>query len=588
MDIFSVLTLIGGLCLFLFGMNVMSGGLERVGGNRMESILEKLTSNRFAAVAVGAGITAVIQSSSATTVMVVGFVNSGIMKLSQAIGLIMGANIGTTVTAWLLSLTSINGSGILLQFCKPSSFTPILAVIGIILYMTGKNSSKKDIGEILLGFAVLMGGMETMSAAVEPLKDMPEFTQLLTVFDNPFMGIVVGAVVTGVIQSSSASVGILQALSVTGAFTYGSVIPIIMGQNIGTCVTAIISCLSGNRSAKRTAIVHLYFNIIGTIVFLSLYFGIDAVIGFAFTDKIVSAGSIALIHSIFNIFTTVILLPFTKGLEKLAYITLPVSKEEKLAAEKASRFNMLNDRHLSNPGFVLPHVKELTVELSDISKQSVDLAMDMLFEYSDENFDKLEDLENTSDMYADKLSAYLGKLSGTNLGAKGGQSVNFLQHSITDFERICDLSINIGELARSIKKSESGFSAEGMAELTTYSQAIKDIMGRAQAAYANNDVAMAMTIEPLEEVVDELNKRTNKNHVKRLRSGQCSIEIGMLLSDITTHMERIGDHCSNIAIYELQLNDSSISEHTYYEQMEPKNTEAFRSKVEEFRQQYHY
>ena len=588
MDIFAVLTMIGGLCMFLFGMNVMSGGLERAGGGKLESILEKLTSNRFSAVAVGAGVTAVIQSSSATTVMVVGFVNSGIMKLRQAIGLIMGANIGTTVTAWLLSLTSIAGGGLLLQFCKPSSFTPILAVVGIILYMIGKNTIKKDIGEILLGFAVLMAGMSTMSAAVEPLKDVPEFTQLLTLFENPLMGIVVGAVITAVIQSSSASVGILQALCVTGCFTYGSVIPIIMGQNIGTCVTAIIACISGNRSAKRTACVHLYFNIIGTIVFLCLYFAIDAIVGFPFSNDVVGPASIALIHSIFNIFTTVILLPFVGGLEKLAYLTMPESKEEKDMQEKASRFNMLNDRHLSNPAFVLPHVRKLAVELAGISRKSVDKAMDMIFEYDDEKFKELEDLENTSDMYADRLSEYLSKLSGSNVGLKGGQEINFLQHSITDFERICDLSINIGELARELKKSGAGFSEKGLEEMTTYSMAVKDIMERAQLAYANNDVEMALTVEPLEDVIDNLNKVTSRNHVKRLRSGQCSIDMGMILSDITTHMERISDHCSNIAIYELQLNDSSISEHTYYENMEPKNTEFFKGKVAEFQQKYHF
>lgn len=588
MDIFAVLTMIGGLCMFLFGMNVMSGGLERAGGGKLESILEKLTSNRFSAVAVGAGVTAVIQSSSATTVMVVGFVNSGIMKLRQAIGLIMGANVGTTVTAWLLSLTSIAGGGLLLKFCKPSSFTPILAVIGIILYMVGKRSIKKDIGEILLGFAVLMAGMSTMSAAVEPLKDVPEFTQLLTIFENPLMGIIVGALITAVIQSSSASVGILQALCVTGCFTYGSVIPIIMGQNIGTCVTAIIACIGGNRSAKRTACVHLYFNLIGTIVFLVLYFGIDAFIGFPFTNDVAGPAAIALIHSVFNIFTTVILLPFVGGLEKLAYLTMPESKEEKDMLEKASRFNMLNDRHLANPGFVIPHVRELAIELSQIAKKSVDLAMDMIFEYNDEKFKELENLENTSDMYADRLSEYLGKLSGANIGVKGGHEVNFLQHSITDFERICDLSINIGELSRELKKSGAGFSEKGLEEMTTYSMAVKDIMERAQIAYSKNDVQMALSVEPLEEVIDDLNKMTNRNHVKRLRSGQCSIDMGMTLSDVTTHMERIADHCSNIAIYELQLNDSSISEHTYYENMEPKNTDFFREKVEEFHQKYHF
>ena len=588
MDIFGVLSMIGGLCLFLYGMNVMGGGLEKVSGGRLERILEKLTSNPIKAVALGAGVTAVIQSSSATTVMVVGFVNSGIMKLSQAIGLIMGANVGTTITAWLLSLTGIESTGIFLQMLKPSSFSPILAVIGIILFLSGKNSIKKDIGEILLGFAVLMFGMQAMSAAVEPLADVPEFTQILTLFDNPFLGVLVGALLTAVIQSSSASVGILQALSVTGAFTYGSVIPIIMGQNIGTCVTAIISCISGNRSAKRTAIVHLYFNIIGTVVFLVLYFSLNAIIHFPFADQTVGAAGIALIHSIFNIFTTLILLPFTKGLEKLAYLTLPRTQEEADAEQKANRFKMLDDRYLSNPGFALEHVRKLSVEMADFSKQSVQKAMDLIFHYTPEGYKELVDLEETSDMYEDKLTSYLTKLNGQNVSYKDGQNISILQHCITDFERISDLSINIGSFAASINKNELAFTKKGESELKVYSEAIKDIMERTTAVFSTGDTQLAQTVEPLEEVIDSLNKRTNKNHMKRLRNGKCSIEMGMLLSDITTHMERISDHCSNIAIYELQLRDSSINEHSYIEQMDDSDSQAFKEQVEHFQELYHF
>ncbi len=584
MSIFGVLSMLGGLCLFLYGMNVMGSGLERVSGGRLERILEKLTSNPIKAVLLGAGVTAVIQSSSATTVMVVGFVNSSIMKLSQAIGLIMGANIGTTITAWLLSLTGIESSNVFIQMLKPSSFSPILALIGILLYLGGKNSAKKDVGEILLGFATLMFGMEAMSAAVKPLADVPEFTNMLTLFTNPLLGVIAGAVLTGIIQSSSASVGILQALSVTGGFTYGSVIPIIMGQNIGTCVTAILSCLGGNRNAKRTALVHLYFNIIGTIIFLSLYYILNALIHFSFTDAIAGPGGIALIHSIFNIFTTLILLPFTKGLEKLAYMTLPLSKDEK--ESKEDRFQMLSDRYLSSPAFALENVRKLAFDLADLSKRSVHQALNIVFDYTPEKFLELEKLENQADEYDDKLSSYLAKLSGQNVTFQSGREISVLQHSISDFERICDLSINIGQFATKMHDQNHEFTKKGREELELYSQAIEDITDRTVQVFINKDQELALTIEPLEEVIDNLNKILNKQHMKRLRNGKCSVEAGMLLSDISTHMERIADHCSNIAIYERQLADSSIAEHTYLEQMDDVETENFQQEYAAFTQKY--
>ena len=584
MNIFGVLSMLGGLCLFLYGMNVMGSGLERVSGGRLERILEKLTSNPLKAVLLGAGVTAVIQSSSATTVMVVGFVNSSIMKLSQAIGLIMGANIGTTITAWLLSLTGIESSNVFIQMLKPSSFSPILALIGILLYLGGKNSAKKDVGEILLGFATLMFGMEAMSAAVKPLADVPEFTNMLTLFTNPILGVIAGAVLTGIIQSSSASVGILQALSITGGFTYGSVIPIIMGQNIGTCVTAILSCLGGNRNAKRTALVHLYFNIIGTVIFLSLYYILNALIHFSFTNAIAGPGGIALIHSIFNIFTTLILLPFTKGLEKLAYMTLPLSKDEK--ESKEDRFQMLSDRYLSSPAFALENVRKLAFDLADLSKRSVHQAMDIVFDYTPEKYQQLEKLENQADEYDDKLSNYLAKLSGQNVTFQAGREISVLQHSISDFERICDLSINIGQFATKMHDQNHEFTKKGREELELYSQAIENITDRTVQVFVNKDQELAQTIQPLEEVIDNLNKTLNKQHMKRLRNGKCSVEAGMILSDISTHMERIADHCSNIAIYERQLADSSIAEHTYLEQMDDAETETFQHEYAAFTQKY--
>lgn len=584
MDIFGILSLIGGLALFLYGMNVMGGGLEKVSGGRLEQILEKLTSNPIKAVLLGAGVTAVIQSSSATTVMVVGFVNSGIMKLSQAIGLIMGANIGTTITAWMLSLTGIESSSIFLQMLKPSSFSPILALIGILLFLGGKNSRKKDIGEILLGFATLMFGMEAMSAAVSPLADSPAFTNILTLFNNPLFGILAGAVLTGIIQSSSASVGILQALSMTGGFTYGSVIPIIMGQNIGTCVTAIISCLSGNRNAKRTALVHLYFNIIGTVIFMALYYILNAAIHFSFADSVVGPGGIALIHSIFNIFTTLILLPFTKGLEKLAYLTLPLTAEE--AEQKEDRFLMLSDRYLSSPAFALENVRKLTMELAEMAHHSVEHALHLIFHYSKEEFQQLEKLEQTADQYEDKLIAYLTKLNGQNITFKDGREISVLQHSITDFERITDLSISIGQYASAIAEHDYHFSQKGAEELQVYIEAVLDIMDRCTKVFINKDQELAQTVEPLEEVIDDINKTIGKHHMKRLRNGKCTIELGMILSDIATHMERISDHCSNIVIYEQQLTDSSIQEHDYLEMLDSEESRIFQEKYEQFKKQY--
>ena len=422
MDIFGVLTLVGGLALFLYGMNVMGAGLEKMSGGKLERILENLTSNPIKAVLLGAGVTAVIQSSSATTVMVVGFVNSGIMKLSQAIGIIMGANVGTTITSWLLSLTGIEGGSFFVQMLKPSSFAPILALIGIIFIMSGKSDKKKDIGEILLGFTVLMQGMELMSGAVKPLANVPEFTNILTMFDNPLLGVIAGALLTAVIQSSSASVGILQALSVTGAFSYGSVIPIIMGQNIGTCVTAMISSVGANKGAKRTAFVHLYFNIIGTVIFLTLFYVGDAIFSFSFTDQTVGVAGIALVHSIFNIFTTLVLLPFTKGLEKLAYLTLPLTEDEKNTTEDI--FAILDERFLSSPAFAIEQCRSLVSQMAEMTRASILEAMEVLTDYSEEKAADVIKKENLVDTYDDKIGAYLTKLSSENLSYNDTSSSN--------------------------------------------------------------------------------------------------------------------------------------------------------------------
>ncbi|MDD6305676.1 MAG: Na/Pi cotransporter family protein [Clostridiales bacterium] len=584
MDIFGILTLLGGLAMFLYGMNVMGAGLEKMSGGKLERVLENLTSNPIKAVLLGAGVTAVIQSSSATTVMVVGFVNSGIMKLSQAVGIIMGANIGTTITSWLLSLTGIEGGSFFIQMLKPSSFSPILAMIGIIFTMSAKSDNKKDIGQILLGFSVLMYGMQTMSGAVEPLADVPEFTGMLTMFNNPVLGVVTGAVLTAVIQSSSASVGILQALSVTGGFTYGSVIPIIMGQNIGTCVTAMISSVGANKGAKRTAFVHLYFNLIGTILFMVLFYTCDVIFQFTFTDETVGVAGIAAIHTIFNIFATVILLPFTKGLEKLAYLTIPETADEKTVQDDV--FTILDDRFLSSPTFAIEQCHSLVNQMAEMTQAGFLEAMTVLTDYSEEKIEDVIAKENRIDTYDDKISAYLTKLSSQNLSYKDSLKATSLLHCLTDFERISDHSINVVENAQQMYKDGVSFSKKAKEEMRIYGEAIADILGRTTKAFVEGDGVLARTVEPLEEVIDEINKDVKKNHMKRLRKGKCTIELGLVLSDLAMNYERVADHCSNIAVYMMQLTDTGLEEHSFTEQMDENESAEFAKQLAEFKKMY--
>lgn len=584
MDIFAILTLIGGLALFLYGMSVMGSGLEKISGGKLERILEKLTSNPIKAVLLGAGVTAIIQSSSATTVMVVGFVNSGIMKLSQAIGIIMGANIGTTITSWLLSLTGIESGNIWINLLKPSSFSPVLAMIGIIMYMSGKNSKKKDIGEVLLGFAVLMTGMEAMSGAVKPLADVPEFTNILTMFKNPILGILVGAGLTAIIQSSSASVGILQALSVTGAFTYSSVIPIIMGQNIGTCVTAMLSSVGANRNAKRTAFVHLYFNIIGCVLFLGVYYILNATIHFSFADDTVGIAGVALIHSIFNIFTTLVLLPFTKLLEKLALLTLPITEEEKETTGNA--FPLLDERFLSTPSFAIEQCHTLSVKMGIIAKDALISAIGLIGKYSDKKIEKIIERENVVDTYEDKLRAYLTRLSSQNLTYADSQNVSTLLHCITDFERISDHAVNIAESVREMVSKEQEFSKKAEEEMSIFGSAIEDILNRTMEAYEKNDEDLAKSVEPLEEVIDELNKDVKKRHIKRLRKGKCTIELGLVLADIATNYERVADHCSNIAVCMIQQENSEMEEHDFISHLDEEENKRFEMQAAAYAEKY--
>lgn len=584
MDIFSILTMVGGLALFLYGMHVMGEGLSKASSGRMERILENLTSTPFKAVLLGAAVTAVIQSSSATTVMVVGFVNSGIMKLSQAIGIIMGANIGTTVTSWLLSLVGVESSSIFMQFLKPTSFSPILAIIGVCMLMFSKNEKKKDAATILIGFAVLMSGMETMSSAVEPLAEIPEFKEILLLFSNPVLGLLAGAVLTAIIQSSSASVGILQALCVTGSVTFASALPIIMGQNIGTCVTALLSAIGANKNAKRAAIVHLYFNLLGTAIFMAVVYLINSIFGLPFWSEAAKPADIAIIHSIFNVTATAVLLPFSRLLEKLAYATIP---EDKLAQpEENTAVNKLDVRFLDSPGLATSQCRDVTNEMADAARKALFHALDLIEVYDEEKALEIEKLENDVDEYEDELGTYMVRLSSKGLSEKDSQTLSLLLHNIGDFERISDHALNIMEACREMHKKELKFSSKAEEELAVFSRAVRDIMDASVEAFKENNSEKAVHIEPLEEVIDSLNAEVKKRHIKRLRKGKCTIELGFILSDITTSFERISDHCSNIAVSILQIKYDSFDTHEYLNTLKDKENKEFNHEYEQVKTRY--
>lgn len=554
MNIFGLFSLFGGLAMFLYGMNVMGSGLEKLGGGKFEQILEKLTSNPIKGVVLGAAVTAVIQSSSATTVMVVGFVNSGIMKLGQAIGIIMGANIGTTVTSWILSLSGIQGDSFWIQLCKPANFTPVLALIGIVFTMAAKSDSKKNIGNILLGFAVLMFGMETMSAAVEPLKDVEAFTNILTMFQNPILGVLAGAVLTAVIQSSSASVGILQALSSTGKITFGAAIPIIMGQNIGTCVTALISCIGASKNAKRAAMVHLYFNIIGTVLFLVLFYAANAIFNFAFVNDSVTPFNIAIVHTIFNVVATAVLLPFNKLLEKLARMTIKEGAEE-------STFGLLDERFLQTPSFAVEQCMTLATNMAYMVKESFTMAQECVAKYSESIDKKIIETENLADEYEDALGAYLVKLSAKSLNESDSQKVSILLHAISDFEKMTDYTADLVFTAREKRDKDVHFSDKARQEITIMVNAVGEIIDLTISAFSKDDVKLANKVEPLEDVIDRLRNDLKNRHIKRMQEGRCSVNQGFVFTDYITALEKISDHCANVATAIIELNDENYDVH---------------------------
>ena len=586
MDFFSILTMLGGLALFLYGMQVMGDGLAKISGGKLEKILENLTSSKLKAVLLGLGVTAVIQSSSATTVMVVGFVNSGIMKLTQAVGIIMGANIGTTVTAWILSLAGIESNNFFMSLLKPSSFAPILALIGIVLLMFTKHSRKKDIGAILVGFAVLMFGMDTMSAAVKPLADVPEFTNLLLAFSNPIAGVLAGTVLTAIIQSSSASVGILQALCVTGAVPYSAAFPIIMGQNIGTCVTALLSAIGANKNAKRAAMIHLYFNIIGTVVFLSVFYILNAAVQFPFMDAMATPAAIAVTHSVFNVTATLLLLPFSNLLVKLACMTIRDSSEDVEAAKEDQEFLILESRFLEKPAFAVEQGRTAARRMAEDSWKALKASFEVLHDYSEEKAQKITKMESKVDRYEDELGTYLVQLNNKDLSETDSHSVSMMLHCIGDFERISDHAVNIKESADELHAKGLSFSVYAKAELRVLTAAVTKIVETAFSVFDEQDITKASEIEALEELIDELTKEMKRRHINRLRSGECTIEMGFILSDLITSMERIADHCSNIGVCVTQVRENLYDTHRHLNAMKNDQDDEFNKCLEAVRKEY--
>ena len=579
MTVFNVFSLLGGLALFLFGMDIMGKALEKQAGGQLQKILSKLTDNPLKGFFLGLCVTAVIQSSSATTVMVVGFVNSGIMELHQAIGVIMGSNVGTTVTSWILSLSGLQGDSFLINMLKPTSFSPVLAFIGILLYM-GKSEKRRGVGTILIGFAVLMTGMTAMSNAVLPLQNEAWFTNLFIRFSNPLLGVLVGAVVTGIIQSSSASVGILQALSATGVITYGSAIPIIMGQNIGTCVTALISSVGANKNARRAAMVHLYFNIIGVTLFLAVFYGANLLLDFAFVTETVTAWGIAVVHSIFNLTATAVLLPFANGLEIL---TIPDD------AEKES-FALLDERLLNTPAVAVERARAATADMAELARVGVVQAMSLTHKWDDSLAQKVREEEEKVDKYEDALGTYLVKLSSREMSHADSQSVNTLLHTISDFERISDHSVNVLSSAEEIHAKSIAFSKDAQEELQVLEGAVQDVLSRTTDAFRKGDLHMAGKVEPLETVVDELVRAIKARHVARLQTGSCSIEYGFVLEDLLTNYERVCDHCSNVAVAQIEVAQDSFDTHAYLNDLrygnETKESEQFQRRLDRYRERY--
>lgn len=581
MTVHDVLSMLGGLAVFMFGMHTLSGALEKLAGGRLEHWLEKMTSSPLKGVALGAGVTALIQSSAATTVMMVGFVNSGIMKLSQAIGVIMGANIGTTATGWILSLTSVSGSGIAAVF-NPANFTPVLALIGIVLVMFMKSDKKKTVGTILLGFSLLMFGMNTMSAAAEVLKDNDAFANVMVMFSNPFLGVLVGALLTAVLQSSSVSIGILQTLSnKTGTITYSIALPIILGQNIGSCVTALLSSIGANKSAKRVAIVHLYFNVIGTIVFLSLFYIVNGLIDLPFMADTLNSTGIAIIHTCFNLLVTLLFLPFTKQLEKLACLTV-----RDKPGDDETEVPILDKRFLNTPSVAIEQCRSVAFKMAQLTNKTLLMSMDLVKKYDKEIAQTVVDNENAIDIYEDKIGSYILQVASKDLSVADSQVVSNLLHTIGDLERISDHAVNIKEAAEEMHEKKIKFSPAAEEEVGIMINAVSEILDLAITSFVTEDVVKAKEVEPLEDVIDGLRTELKNRHVNRLRDGVCTIELGFILQDLLTNFERVSDHCSNVAVCLIQIKENSLDTHEYMNELKRLDKSEFMDEFNQYKNKY--
>ena len=580
MDIFSLFTLCGGVAFFLYGMSLMSSRLEKLAGGRLEQMLRKMTDNRFKSLLLGAGITIAIQSSSAMTVMLVGLVNSGIMELGQTVGVIMGSNVGTTLTAWILSLSGIDSSSFWLQLLKPEVFSPLVALAGMILRTRNKSGRRRSAGSIMVGFAILMTGMEMMKNAVSPLADMPEFNAILTAFTNPFLGVLVGAVFTGVIQSSAASVGILQALSLTGGISYGVALPIIMGQNIGTCVTALLSSIGVNRNARRVSVIHISFNLIGTAACLAAFYGSDLIFHYAFMDASIDPAGIAMVHSVFNIATTALLLPFSKQLEKLAYVVVKEDKQE------TQKFSFIDQRLLATPSVAIAECANKTVDMARLAEDTILKSLSLLGKYDEKTAEEVVGNEDQLDRYEDQLGTLLVQLSGKALSDEDSRNISKQLHTIGDFERIGDHAVNLLKTAQEIHEKDLRFSGQALEELKILLSALRDILRVTTKAFAEEDLPLAARVEPLEQVIDGLIADIKSNHIVRLQKGHCTIEMGFVLSDLLTNCERVSDHCSNIAVAQIETAQSLYQAHEYLNALKSAGDASFQSAFENYCRQY--
>lgn len=584
MNVYDILNLLGGIALFLFGMHTLSASLEKLAGGKLETWLEKATSRPIKGVVLGAIITAVIQSSAATTVMIIGFVNSGLMKLSQAIGVIMGANIGTTATSWLLSLQSISGSDgfSFLNILKPTTFTPVLAVIGVILIMFTKSDKKKTIGMILAGFAVLMFGMNSMSSATAGLAENETFCNILMMFSNPVLGVIAGAVLTAVLQSSSASIGILQSIAIsTGKVTYSVALPLLLGQNIGSCVTALISSVGANKPAKRVAFVHLYFNVIGTVVFLSIFYLLNAFISMPFMEESLNAVGIAVIHTGFNVLATALFMPFTKQLEKLACLTVrDDSNDEKLTPM------LLDERLLKTPSVAIEQCRNVCIRMARLTQETLKMSMEVVTTYDAKKCAEVIDNENAIDIFEDKIGSYILKISSKDLSENDSKIVSSMLHTIGDLERISDHAVNIVEAAEEMHSKKIKFSQQALRELPVIINAVSEILDMSINAFVNNDVNLAKNVEPLEDVIDQLRSDLKTRHIERLRNGKCTIELGFILQDLLTNFERVSDHCSNIAVYLIQISDNSMDTHEYMNELKKLDRSEFMDEFNDYKNKY--